>query len=221
MSKEENKDLNVEVFVNRPFGPRILTADIPQKWVDAFNVHCDKIIKSKKRKEKDASGYLVGHVQEELSCDLNDDTLAPFGHFISNATSAFFKEFNKEQNVENVAELESVHINRAWFVRSFKGDYNPGHVHTSCQLSCVLYLMVPDSIGDKNFKHTHEPYATEGYIDFINGQTDVLTAAKWLQKPKVGRVYLFPSNLVHTVYPFYGKGERRSFSCNLTCNFIE
>jgi uncharacterized protein (TIGR02466 family) len=219
MPKKQNKELNVEVFINRPFGPRVLTADIPQKWVDAFNVHCDKIIKSKKRKERDASGYLVGHVSEELTCDLNDDALAPFGHFISNATSAFFREFNQEQNVKNPPQLESVHVNRAWFVRSYKDDYNPGHIHTNAHLSCVLYLKVPDSIGDTNYKNKKEHYTTEGYIDFINGGTDILTAGKWLQKPKVGKVYLFPSNLLHTVYPFYGKGERRTFSCNLECKF--
>ena len=219
MSQEENNDLNVEVFINRPFGPRVLTADIPPQWIDAFNKHCDKLIKLKDKKKYDASGYLVGHVQEELTCDLNDDTLTPFGHFISNATSAFFNEFNAEQNVTNPPKLESVHINRAWFVRSFKGDYNPTHIHTNCHLSCVLYLKVPDSIGDKNYRNKKEWYTTEGYIDFLNGGTDILTSGKWVQKPKVGKVYLFPHNLMHTVYPFFGNGERRTFSCNLECKF--
>ena len=35
-------------------------------------------------------------------------------------------------------------------------------------------------------------------------------------KPKVGDFYLFPNYLMHTVYPFYGKDERRSISFNAT-----
>ncbi len=35
----------------------------------------------------------------------------------------------------------------------------------------------------------------------------------------LGDFYVFPSQLFHCVYPFYTKGERRSFSMNM--NFIE
>jgi hypothetical protein len=38
-------------------------------------------------------------------------------------------------------------------------------------------------------------------------------------KPQVGDFYVFPSQLFHCVYPFYTKGERRSFSMNM--NFLE
>jgi hypothetical protein len=34
-------------------------------------------------------------------------------------------------------------------------------------------------------------------------------------QPKIGDVLLFPNYLMHTVYPFTAKGERRSFSFNL------
>ena len=32
--------------------------------------------------------------------------------------------------------------------------------------------------------------------------------------PKVGDFYLFPNYMMHSVYPFYGKDERRSLSFN-------
>ena len=35
-------------------------------------------------------------------------------------------------------------------------------------------------------------------------------------QPKVGDLYIFPASLFHTVYPFYGEGERRSFSANMS-----
>jgi hypothetical protein len=36
-----------------------------------------------------------------------------------------------------------------------------------------------------------------------------------LVKPKVGQLLMFPSTLLHTVYPFQGSGERRSLAFNL------
>ena len=35
------------------------------------------------------------------------------------------------------------------------------------------------------------------------------------RQPKVGDLYIFPSHLRHTAYPFYGEGERRSISMNM------
>ena len=32
--------------------------------------------------------------------------------------------------------------------------------------------------------------------------------------PKVGDLLFFPNYLMHTAYPFYAEGERRSFSFN-------
>ena len=35
-------------------------------------------------------------------------------------------------------------------------------------------------------------------------------------EPKIGDFYLFPNYLMHSVFPFYGKNERRSVSFNAT-----
>jgi hypothetical protein len=34
--------------------------------------------------------------------------------------------------------------------------------------------------------------------------------------PIVGDIFIFPAHLFHTVYPFFGEGERRSFSANIS-----
>ena len=35
--------------------------------------------------------------------------------------------------------------------------------------------------------------------------------------PEVGKLLVFPSWLQHMVYPFKGKGERRTIASNLNC----
>jgi hypothetical protein len=35
--------------------------------------------------------------------------------------------------------------------------------------------------------------------------------------PQPGKLLLFPSWMQHTVYPFFGEGERRTVAGNLSC----
>ena len=58
----------IKVDILRPFGPRILKANVPHKIIDQLNTHCEE----RTEEEHDASTELVGHVNQELICDLNN-----------------------------------------------------------------------------------------------------------------------------------------------------
>ena len=49
------------------------------------------------------------------------------------------------------------------------------------------------------------------------GITDLMgmEMGTYRHRPKVGELFLFPSNLLHTVYPFKGDSERRSLAFNI------
>ena len=59
----------------------------------------------------------------------------------------------------------------------------------------------------------------DGNIVFINNNHNTpFTSVEngvWSPKPEVGDMYLWPSRLLHGVYPFKGKGERRSVAFNV------
>ena len=58
----------------------------------------------------------------------------------------------------------------------------------------------------------------DGNIEFVHGSsTDLNSLIRPTVRiiPKVGDLYVFPNTLLHTVYPFVGKGERRSLSYNM------
>jgi hypothetical protein len=82
----------------------------------------------------------------------------------------------------------------------------------------VLYLKVPEFklrgyVGKK---------IIDGYIEFINSTVDhsMLSAGTYLVKPEVGKLLMFPSTLLHTVYPFQGPDERRSLAFNLNYKLV-
>jgi hypothetical protein len=79
-------------------------------------------------------------------------------------------------------------------------------------MSCIAYLKIPKGITNKN---------AEGYIDFLYGVSNNLNRSSLLTKPELGDIYFFPSYLSHTVYPFKGEGERRSFASNIQIRKLE
>ena len=88
---------------------------------------------------EDYASELVGKVKQELkfSKETTERVLKElFPYF-----TAYHTEFFPAD--KNHATL-SVQIMSGWYVRQFENEYNPLHVHTGCQISCVGYLALPD-----------------------------------------------------------------------------
>ena len=117
-----------------------------------------------------------------------------------------------------------------WTIHSYEGDYNPMHDHgtrTSMGLSCILYLKVPPQI-----EALDNPAVEFGGLNNASGAVDGFTYLCWgtngmrdinmlrpiteeYVKPEVGTLIMFPAWLRHGVMPFFGEGERRTFSANI------
>ena len=106
----------------------------------------------------------------------------------------------------------------AWTVHQFENEYNPIHDHANCKISAVMHLKFPEKIEPPIKTHnTTDGKNLDGALTF-NGMGG---ADEWcttyglnIDSTAVGMLYLFPASLGHTVYPFRGRGERRSLSFN-------
>ena len=96
-------------------------------------------------------------------------------------------------------------------MRQFKNEYNPAHWHNG-HVSGVGYLKVPNELGDKH--QGSKRYNPNGSLELIHGTRQFLSQSTFRVKPKVGDIYFFPNYMMHTVFPVYGLGERRSISFN-------
>ena len=65
----------------------------------------------------------------------------------------------------------------------------------------------------RNIKYKED---LDGRIEFIDRSVSpiFLQSGQMSMFPEVGTMYIFPSNLLHTVYPFLGEGTRRSIAWN-------
>tara|TARA_R100001015_G_C4584100_1_gene140225 strand:+ start:258 stop:1007 length:750 start_codon:yes stop_codon:yes gene_type:complete len=125
---------------------------------------------------------------------------------------------NQHQNMELIKNNIQVTLNSMWIVEQQPGEYNPIHVHTNCDISSVMYLKVP------KFLESEKPErADDGTIYFIGGSgaNDKLKMNSLKVNPQPGDFFIFPSHLMHTVYPYKTNDNfaRRSVSFNASFEY--
>ena len=185
----------------RPFSPTIGRYKLPEQTVSILNDHIDNILKDENKIEELYHGKeLAGEIKYELKLtkDFLDNNLY---ELLKNFVFNFIKSsLNKE--------IKSFDLKSSWAVCQFESDYNPIHWHDG-HISGVMYTKMPNDVGS-SYKEENK----NGRIAFIHGATQFLVSSVYDVKPEVGDLFIFPSYMMHTVYPFFSDQERRSISFN-------
>ena len=204
----------------------MMKVEIPEQVIDELNDHIDKV---NIPANDDYSDGLVGQInQDKKSAQLNfpllDGVGAEFKKIIDECSRSYMKQGYGQDVTADAFE--------AWTVHSYAGDYNPLHDHgcrTEAGLSMILYLKVPECIqklpdpselgGGVDINHASG--VVDGYTYFnwgSNVMRDVVALRPVTEeyvKPEKGTLIIFPNWLRHSVNPFFGEGERRTFSANV------
>ena len=204
----------------------MMKVEIPEQVIDELNDHIDKV---NIPANDDYSDGLVGQInRDKKSAQLNfpllDGVGAEFKKIIDECSRSYMKQGYGQDVTADAFE--------AWTVHSYAGDYNPLHDHgcrTEAGLSMILYLKVPECIqklpdpselgGGVNINHASG--VVDGYTYFnwgSNVMRDVVALRPVTEeyvKPEKGTLIIFPNWLRHSVNPFFGEGERRTFSANV------
>ena len=199
-----------EQFIT-PFSPVIGYKKLSPSFVEKLN-------NSMNDKLEDWSDNLVGKVKQELKFD--DDII----NFFIEEMKDFIMRYQLNTEVYTSmgrAGLDpnsnyGISTTSGWFIRQFEGEYNPVHVHPDSMVSCVGYLKLPEGIEDEWEEDYKDHHTSHGHIQFFHGSSLPYSSTNFMFKPQVGDFIIFPAHMFHTVYPFKTKGERRSFSVNLT-----
>ena len=187
----------------RPFGPAIGSTNIPKTLIDKINNFIDELIKDKNKSKKlDYGKYLAGQVTQEIKLpkEIIDGELL---NFLIKITKVFVEGLTDKK----VTKFQLI---SCWVVRQFQNEYNPIHWHNG-HISGAGYLKLPNNFGPSKQEKANN---TNGKINFTHGSRQFLSMPIITRKPEVGKIFLFPNYLMHSVNPFYGEGERRSISFN-------
>ena len=214
-------------------GTRIGKIIMPKEIVSDLISITDKSINS----NEDFGYALAGQIKDEKVLTKKD--LGPIWAWLEDEVTLYIKNILKDidinfkprsassENLEIDASIESM-----WTVSQVENEYNPVHYHgdvksfedlsPNCQVSSVLYLKIPKRSTRKLKNKKSNP---DGAIEFISQgfgtELQSLSVGSRRFKPTVGHLYIFPSWLLHTVYPFVGKGERRSISFNSSFKVVK
>ena len=205
--------------VSKPFGPLFASVQLADDVTNALVKMTDKIIDDKKSKSHGQS--LAGAINKELKIQKSDMDEFGVDQMMESCLRSYItycaeanQKFDKNWRYEST-------INSAWLVSQYENEYNPLHNHTGCEISGVVYLKVPDVKGRRNFESKKGKNDYDGDITFVHSATgnrhfDIFEKGVFTITPQVGLMVLFPSYLLHTVYPFIGKEERRCIAFNGT-----
>ena len=200
---------------------------LPHQVVTTLNDYLDTLRQNKQRES--AGSSLVGqiHQGEQLVMDYEDVKLIPFTRIVESLAAAYLRHFVEQ--TKSPLRAKRISMDKLWAVHSFEGDYNPIHDHTTAApmgISFTTWTMVPEQImqsSDERVDLYDSSGAIDGYINFIYGLNQVSdperlrpSQSRYIM-PEPGKLLLFPSWMQHTVYPFFGQGERRTVAGNLNC----
>ena len=193
--------------------------NVPPEVLKTLIKLTDKILEDENR--VDWGNNLVGQVKEEPW--VSNEILKEAGIYQYLSMMLYNYVWNSLTRDGHELEKLEVHLDHMWVVSQYAGEYNPIHFHTYCDLSSVMWLKIPEMEDRLKSKKLPEyKMQRDGMIEFVY-KTACPTG---LEKgsisflPTEGQMAIFPSNLLHTVYPFEGLGERRSVAFNSHWNAI-
>ena len=217
-----------EVKFLEPFSATILERQVPDRFIEIVNGIGDEVLSDDTTSaEWDFSENLVGKVSKEVQIPLTNKEERKYTlDFMKESCLLYLQqmieknrsyEWNKMTGLGTPANLypsiDNIHIAQCWLVSQYKNEYNPWHKHSG-NFSSVMYLKIPEGMNAFMDKEYNDHYPASGLIQFMYGEAQDFRSDTLMCKPEVGKMFLFPSWLRHSVYPFYCEGERRSLSFN-------
>ena len=217
-----------EVKFLEPFSATIMECEVPDRFIEIVNRVGDEVLSDDTTSaEWDFSENLVGKVRKEVQIPLTDKEERKYTlDFMKESCLLYLQrmieknrayEWNKMTGpgtpINLYPSIDNIHLAQCWLVSQYKNEYNPWHKHSG-NFSAAMYLKIPKGMNDFMDKEYNDHYPASGLIQFMYGEAQDFRSDTLMCKPEVGKMFLFPSWLRHSVYPFYCEGERRSLSFN-------
>jgi hypothetical protein len=186
----------------------VLLADIPEDLL--------KEIKKEVRDVKNHKKYTTGISSNKIAKHYSLIKTKPkLDEFLKICLNEYEKRYNyilehasKTLNRKNI----DIIFTEAWFNIQKKGEFLSNHFHDGI-LSYSLWIDIPfeDNIDEKN-----EKFNSCFELMYTNIIGKIVSKKIFVDKSWEGKMILFPSTIVHCVYPFFKtKGDRVSVAGNM------
>ena len=192
-----------------PFGPKIYRSKVNESIFDLLL----QLSEEKRNMFTDATLKTTGYTNGAFL------TIENYRHYNDFYDEIKIHILNYIQGLNNKLDIPTVQMelsNRAWVNFQRPDDFNSMHTHQESAISIVVYLKVPEEISIENTKWNAPNQPKLGMIEFAYGSQGTFCDSTYAILPQVGDIILFPSNIMHQVYPFKSNVERWSINFNIS-----
>ena len=152
---------------------------------------------------------LAGHLLHEYEIV---DSAKELEKFVLNLVMLYDKEYGNLHEIDMLTSNVPMVMEHPWVNFQQKYEFNPVHNHRGI-MSFVTWLQIPYDLQTE-FEQGPGRYRTEqinSAFQFVYVGNLGQTATKTIKIDKTfeGKIMIFPSKLMHTVYPFYTSDDYR------------
>lgn len=190
------------------FGPPLVRLTVDEHLLKILNDYADQILLNDNlQKNLDITDRLSGAVYGGIGIRLG--FLQEVEKFLVEKGTEFYETFAPVKKKD-----AKIKVLAMWIISQRKESWSYLHGHSG-DISGIIYLKMPTTPA-YGIPDTDPRARFPGGISFTQGTSGEFHQAMVSVVPSVGDMFIFPKDLLHTVYPFFGPEERRSFSFNLS-----
>lgn len=218
--------MKAPVTFNTIYKVEYLCTDLPLAIMNMLREEVKEIQDNNfNNKNLPANSFLAGVIEHEYFLKKSANTLL---YYLNNH---ILPQYYQHHGNDILAKTPFVYAsNSLWVNFQKKHEYNPNHRHTG-ELSFVIWMNVPYDIKDEDNIDSLKSKSLPGYPSppkigsrfYFHTTSDAGIISKSIPVDKTyeGKIIIFPSNLMHSVTPFYTSDDYRiSIAGNLTPNYV-
>ena len=178
------------------------------------------LINEAREQPEDMKPELAGNISSSIRLDSKSDLIEDFvGEVIPAYMRKHLEEYGSPYRL-TMKEDEGFNLESLWVNFQKQNEFNPPHDHAGVY-SFVIWMQIPTSYEEqRKLPICAESNADNHISNFAFSYTNTLgrvsTFAYNMEKQAEGYMVMFPSCLLHQVFPFYNDdGERISISGNI------
>lgn len=181
-----------------------------------------KLIEEAKEKPHSMNNILAGNISSSIELNMKSKFATNFvKNVIPSMVTSYVKQYGFPiKHITKHIQDNSITLEELWVNFQRKHEFNPIHDHNG-MLSFVIWLSIPTSSKKQNELPFSKNSGSKGLIsNFSFVYTDILGNIKnyvyQMEKDIEGYMVMFPSRLMHQVFPFYeSEKERITISGNV------
>ena len=179
-----------------------------------------KVIKKARKKPEDMKGELAGNISSSIKLDGDAPLLKEFvGELLPKFIDSHINSYGAPWRA-TMKEGEGWNLESLWVNFQKKHEFNPPHDHSGV-FSFVIWMQIPTSYAEQRklpicAESNADNHISNFAFSYTNTMGRVSTFAYNMEKQAEGYMVMFPSQMLHQVFPFYeNDGERISISGNV------